>query len=41
MPDNTETAALHARLEVIIKKAEDTEAQAAAARRGIQATALE
>jgi hypothetical protein len=41
MPDNTETAALRARLEVIIKKAEDTEAQAATARRGVQATTLE
>jgi hypothetical protein len=33
MPDDTEAAALRARLEAIIKEAEDTEAQAAAARR--------
>jgi hypothetical protein len=40
MPDNTETAALHARLEAIIKEAGDAEAQAAAARRHVQATRL-
>jgi hypothetical protein len=32
MPDDTETAALRARLEAIVKVAEDTEAQVAAAR---------
>jgi hypothetical protein len=36
MPDTTEVAALHARLEAIVKEAEDTEAQAAAARRRVQ-----
>jgi hypothetical protein len=30
MPDDTDTAALRARLEAIIKKAEDAEAQTAA-----------
>jgi hypothetical protein len=40
MPDDTETAALHARLEAIIKEAEDAEAQAAAARRHVQAARL-
>jgi hypothetical protein len=33
MPDDTEAAALRARLEVIIKEAEDAEAQVTAARR--------
>jgi hypothetical protein len=33
MPDDTEAAALHARLDAIIKKAEDAEAQAVAASR--------
>jgi hypothetical protein len=32
MPDDTEAAALRARLEAIVKVAEDVEAQAAAAR---------
>jgi hypothetical protein len=32
MPDDTEAAALHARLEAIIKKAEDAEAQAISTR---------
>jgi hypothetical protein len=40
MSDETEAAALHARLEVIIKEAEDAEAQVAAARRRIQAARL-
>jgi hypothetical protein len=40
MPDDTEVAALHARLEAIIKEVEDAEAQAAAARRHIQAALL-
>jgi chromosome segregation ATPase len=40
MPDDTEAAALRARLEAIIKEAEDIEAQAAAARRHIQAARL-
>jgi hypothetical protein len=40
MPDDTEATALHARLEVIVKEAEDVEAQAAAARRRVQATRL-
>jgi hypothetical protein len=35
MPDNTETAALRARLEAIIKVVDDAEAQAAAARRHV------
>jgi hypothetical protein len=35
MPDNTEAAALRARLEAIIKEAEDAEAQVAAARRHV------
>jgi hypothetical protein len=35
MPDDTEAAALRARLEAIIKEVEDVEAQAAAARRRI------
>jgi hypothetical protein len=37
MPDDTVAAALHARLEAIVKEAEDAEAQAAAARRRVQA----
>jgi hypothetical protein len=37
MPDDTEAADLRTRVEAIIKKAEDVEAQAAAARRGVQA----
>jgi hypothetical protein len=41
MPNNTEAAALCARLEAIIKKAKNAEAQAAAARRCVQAAALE
>jgi predicted GTPase len=40
MPDDTEVAALRARLEAIIKEVEDVEAQAAAARRRIQAVHL-
>jgi hypothetical protein len=40
MPDDTEAAALRARLEAIIKEVEDAEAQAAAARRLIQAARL-
>jgi hypothetical protein len=40
MPDDTEAVALRARLEAIIKKAEDVEAQAATARRRIQAARL-
>jgi hypothetical protein len=40
MPNDTEAAALHARLEAIIKEAEVTEAQAAAARFRIQAARL-
>jgi hypothetical protein len=35
MPDDTEAAALRARLEVIIKEAEDAEAQVTAARRRV------
>jgi hypothetical protein len=35
MPDNTEAAALRARLETIINEAEDVEAQVTAARRHI------
>jgi hypothetical protein len=37
MPDDTEVAALCARLEAIVKEAEDAEAQATAARRHVQA----
>jgi hypothetical protein len=37
MPDNTEAAALRARLETIVKEAEDAEAQATAAHRHVQA----
>jgi hypothetical protein len=40
MPDDTEAAALSARLETIIKEVEDAEAQAAAARRRVQAACL-
>jgi hypothetical protein len=40
MPDDTEAAALHARLETIIKEVEDAEAQAVAAHRRVQATRL-
>jgi hypothetical protein len=40
MSDDTEAAALHARLEAIVKEAEDVEAQAAAARRCVQAARL-
>jgi hypothetical protein len=40
MPDDIEAAALRARLEAIVKEAEDAEAQAAAARRRIQAACL-
>jgi hypothetical protein len=36
MPDDIEAAALHARLEAIIKEAEDAEAQAVAARHCVQ-----
>jgi hypothetical protein len=40
MPYDTKAAALRARLEAIIKKAEDAEAQAVIARRRIQAASL-
>ncbi len=40
MPDDTEDATLRARHEVIIKDAEDAEAQAVAARRRVQAARL-
>jgi hypothetical protein len=40
MPDDTETTALCAQLETIIKEAEDAEAQAAAARHRVQAARL-
>jgi hypothetical protein len=40
MPDDTKAAALRARLEAIIKEAEDTEVQATAARRRVQAARL-
>jgi hypothetical protein len=40
MPDDAEAAALRARLEAIIKEAEDAEAQAAAARHRVQAARL-
>jgi hypothetical protein len=40
MPDDTEAATLRARLEAIIKEAEDAEAQAAAACRRVQAARL-
>jgi hypothetical protein len=35
MPDDTETAALRARLEAIVNEAEDAEAQVVAARRRV------
>jgi hypothetical protein len=40
MPDDTEAAALRARLEAIIKETEDAEAQAATARHRVQAACL-
>jgi hypothetical protein len=40
MPDDTKAAALRARLDAIIKEAEDAEAQAAAARRHVQPARL-
>jgi hypothetical protein len=40
MPDDTEAAALRAQLKAIIKEAEDAEAQAATARRRVQAARL-
>jgi hypothetical protein len=40
MPEYTEPAALRARLEAIVKEAEDAEGQAAAARHRVQATRL-
>jgi hypothetical protein len=40
IPDDTKAAALRARLDAIIKEAEDAEAQAAAARRRVQAARL-
>jgi hypothetical protein len=40
MPDDTEAAALRARLKAILKEAEDTEAQTAAARRRVQVVRL-
>jgi hypothetical protein len=40
MPDDTEIAALRARLEAIVKEVEDVEAQAAAAHRHVQAARL-
>jgi transcriptional antiterminator Rof (Rho-off) len=40
MPDDIEAAAFRARLEAIVKEAEDAEAQAAAARRRVQAACL-
>jgi hypothetical protein len=40
MPDDTEATALRARLEAIVKEAEDVEAQAAAAHRRVQAARL-
>jgi hypothetical protein len=40
MPDDIEAAALRARLEAIVKEAEDAEAQAAVARRRVQAAHL-
>jgi hypothetical protein len=40
MPDDTETAALYARLKTIIKEAEDAEVQSAAARCCVQAVCL-
>jgi negative regulator of replication initiation len=40
MPDDTKAAALCARLETIVKEAEDAEVQATAARRRVQAARL-
>jgi hypothetical protein len=40
MPDDTEVDALRAQLEAIVKEAEDTEAQATATRRRVQAAHL-
>jgi hypothetical protein len=40
MPDDTDAAALRARLETIVKEAEDAKAQAVAARRHVQAARL-
>jgi hypothetical protein len=40
MPDDTEAADFRARLEAIIKEAEDAEAQVAAARHRVQAARL-
>jgi hypothetical protein len=40
MPDDIEAAALRARLESIVKEAEDAEAQAVATRRCVQAARL-
>jgi hypothetical protein len=40
MPDDTEATALRARLNAIVKQAEDTEAQATAARHRVQAARL-
>jgi hypothetical protein len=40
MLDDTEAAALRARLKVIVKEAEDAEAQAIAVRRRVQASRL-
>jgi hypothetical protein len=40
MPDDIEVTALHARLEAIVKEAEDAEAQATAARCHVQAACL-
>jgi hypothetical protein len=40
MPDDTKAAALCARLETIVKETEDTEVQATAARRRVQAACL-
>jgi hypothetical protein len=40
MPDDTEAAALRARLDAIVKEAKDAEAQTAAACRRVQAAHL-
>jgi PHD/YefM family antitoxin component YafN of YafNO toxin-antitoxin module len=40
MPDDNEAVALRARLEAIVKEAEDAEVQAAATRRRVQAASL-
>jgi hypothetical protein len=40
MPDDTEAAVLRAQLEVIVKEDKDAEAQAATARRRVQAARL-